>query len=210
MTSATRAPHDVAQLSRKEYWDERYRDSDSHEWFKSFAALEPFFERHLFSACDKNSKILHLGSGDSTIPHDLAQHGYEDQTCVDFSPFIVQRMAKEEPRIRWLEADVRNLDMFPEGSIDVAFDKGTLDAMIHGSPWNPPEEVVQNTSLYIDEVYRTLKPDGIFLYITYRQPHFIKPLINRSNQWDLEFEVLQDGDSSFEYHAFILRKGRRP
>jgi O-glycosyl hydrolase len=25
------------------------------------------------------------------------------------------------------------------GSIDVAFDKGTLDATVFGSPWSPPE-----------------------------------------------------------------------
>lgn len=210
MTSAQRPGHDIAELSRREYWDDRYRDSDGHEWFKSFSALEFFFQQHLFSTRDRNSKILHLGSGDSTIPHDLAQHGYGDQTCVDFSPFVVQRMAEEEPNIRWLEADVRNLHMIPDGSIDVAFDKGTLDAMIYGSPWNPPDEVVRNTQLYIDEVYRSMKPDGIFFYITYRQPHFIKPLINRSNRWNLEFEVLQDGDSSFEYHAFILRKAGNP
>lgn len=37
-------------------------------------------------------------------------------------------------------------------SIDVAFDKGTLDAMIHGSPWSPPEEVLENTGKYMNEV----------------------------------------------------------
>jgi hypothetical protein len=32
-----------------------------------------------------------------------------------------------------------------DGSIDVAFDKGTLDAMICGSPWSPPDEVLENS-----------------------------------------------------------------
>lgn len=40
----------------------------------------------------------------------------------------------------------------PSSSVDVAFDKGTLDAMIHGSPWNPPEDVKENASKYMDEV----------------------------------------------------------
>lgn len=53
--------------------------------------------------------------------------------------------------IEWKEADVRDLPI-PSGSIDVAFDKGKLDAMIIGSPWDPPETVRANTWRYIDEV----------------------------------------------------------
>lgn len=51
-----------------------------------------------------------------------------------------------------------------------------------------------------------LKDDGFFLYVTYRQPHFIKPLLNRDNIWDLEMEYLTDDKSSFEYLGFILKK----
>jgi hypothetical protein len=56
-----------------------------------------------------------------------------------------------------------------------------------------------------DKVLRVLKDDGVFLYITYRQPHFIKPILNRANEWDLEMEVMGDGDS-FEYFGFVLKK----
>jgi len=40
----------------------------------------------------------------------------------------------------------------PSHSIDVAIDKGTLDAMISGSLWDPPDVVRTNTKKYIDEV----------------------------------------------------------
>jgi hypothetical protein len=50
-----------------------------------------------------------------------------------------------------------------------------------------------------------LKDDGIFLYITYRQPHFIKPIVNRENEWDLEMETMGGGDS-FQYFGFVLKK----
>jgi hypothetical protein len=52
---------------------------------------------------------------------------------------------------------------------------------------------------------RVLKDDGFFLYITYRQPHFVKPILNRDNEWKLEMEILGGGDS-FEYFGFILQK----
>ena len=54
--------------------------------------------------------------------------------------------------ITWKHADARCMDEIPSASVDVAFDKGTLDAMIHGSPWDPPDEVLENTGRYIREV----------------------------------------------------------
>jgi hypothetical protein len=56
-----------------------------------------------------------------------------------------------------------------------------------------------------DQVHRVLKDDGVFLYVTYRQPHFIKPILNRNNEWGIEMEVLGGGDS-FQYNGFVLKK----
>lgn len=52
----------------------------------------------------------------------------------------------------WLCGDVRDMPVIEDCSIDVAFDKGTLHAMIHGSPWDPPDEVKENSSRYMREV----------------------------------------------------------
>lgn len=74
--------------------------------------------------------------------------------------------------VRWRWGDVRDLkkrregeegdvveeggvleeDGSGDGEVDVAFDKGTMDAMIWGSPWSPPEEVLENTGRYVREV----------------------------------------------------------
>lgn len=54
--------------------------------------------------------------------------------------------------IQWIQGDVRDMKMIPSESIDIAFDKGTLDAMIHGSPWDPPDDVRNNTMRYMNEV----------------------------------------------------------
>ncbi len=95
-----------------------------------------------------------------TIPEDLWKKGYKNQVCVDFSTVAVNNMSKQHSHfegITWMHADVRQLDQIPSESVDVAFDKGTLDAMIHGSPWDPPDEVRDNTGRYIREVRSMLR-----------------------------------------------------
>ena len=61
----------------------------------------------------------------------------------------------QEAGIEWRWADVRDMKGLSNDSIDVAFDKGTLDAMIHGSPWDPPDAVKSDTGRYMREVGST-------------------------------------------------------
>lgn len=61
------------QLVHAEYWDGHYATSSSdnptHEWYRSYTDLEPFFQKNLIGApgftSHDNPRILHLGSGDS-------------------------------------------------------------------------------------------------------------------------------------------------
>lgn len=97
-----------------------------------------------------------------TVPDRLAERGYDNQLCVDFSPVVVGLMTERQAAIKgieWRQADVRAMDTVPSSSVDIAFDKGTLDAMIHGSPWSPPDDVLDNTGRYIREViFRSSRP----------------------------------------------------
>jgi EEF1A lysine methyltransferase 4 len=81
---------------------------------------------------------------------------------VDFSSVVVNLMAAQsQDGVTWLCTDVRNMSEIQTASVDVAFDKGTLDAMIHGSPWDPPDDVKDNTSRYMKEVRRCRGMDQI-------------------------------------------------
>ncbi|KAI1749272.1 S-adenosyl-L-methionine-dependent methyltransferase [Xylaria castorea] len=203
---------ELAELAEPGYWDTRYDETlpgeQLHEWFRSFSDLEEFFKLSLFQtySAESNPRILHLGSGDSTVPEDLARYGYRNQLCVDFSAVVIKMMTCRHADIKgieWQQTDIRQMDRIPSHSIDVAFDKGTLDAMIHGSPWTPPPDVIDNIGRYMRELTRVLKPTGTFIYITYRQPHFIRPLLNcKGTSWDIDVETLGGLDSSFGYYGF--------
>ena len=58
-----------------------------------------------------------------------------------------------------------------------------------------------------------LKDDGVFLYITFRQPHFVEPLLIPRDQevlWDLQKEALIDNAASLGYFAWMVRKKGAP
>ena len=78
--------------------------------------------------------------------------------------------------------------------------------MLYGSQWDPPDEVRESVRQYVNEVARILKPGGKWIYITFRQPHFVKPQLLRERVWELLVENLEDGPGTFEYFAYIMTK----
>ncbi|KAI9704299.1 MAG: hypothetical protein M1836_007160 [Candelina mexicana] len=219
----------LKELGTPEYWNKRYDDTSkdgekaSHEWFRTFAQLRSFFEKEL-PAAETHPRILHLGCGDSvrkktlgrkdemgkemkliTLTADLFNLHYTNQLSVDFSDVVITQMKAQHPHLEWRVEDVRKLEL-EDSSFDIAIDKGTLDAMLYGSPWDPPDEVRNRIRQYVNEVWRILKPKGKWLYVTYRQPHFMKPLLLSGGRWELVVEDLQDGPGSLEYFTFAMTK----
>ena len=112
----------------------------------------------------------------------------------------------EEFGARWKVMDMRNIEFGPQ-TFDIAIDKAMMDVTFHGSMWDPPDDVRANIGAYLSEVDRILVRGGTFIYITYRQPHFLCPLLARK-VWKLEVEVLPDrpGGGVFEYFAYVMTK----
>lgn len=61
-----------------------------------------------------------------TLPAQLADIGYQDQTCVDFSPVLIRSMQERYAHLeglQWAVMDVRDMKTFSDGRFDVAIDK---------------------------------------------------------------------------------------
>ncbi|OJT09777.1 hypothetical protein TRAPUB_13736 [Trametes pubescens] len=98
--------------------------------------------------------------------------------------------------------DIRDLK-FDDDSFDVAIDKGTMDAMMTAKAdvWDPPEEVVQNCNREVNEVLRVLRKGGIFVYLTFGQPHFRRRYLDRPGT---TLEIRKLGEA-FHYYLYIVR-----
>lgn len=147
-----------------------------------------------------------VGCGNSRLSQDMWDDGYKNIANIDYSSVVIEQMRRKHetrPGIEWHEMDVRSLE-FGDDTFDIVIDKGTMDAMmaVKDDPWNPPEQVVQDCTKEVDEVIRVLrKGSGVFLYLTFGQPHFRKRFLTRPGT---TLEVKQLGEA-FHYYLYILR-----
>ncbi|KAF8817463.1 S-adenosyl-L-methionine-dependent methyltransferase [Phlegmacium glaucopus] len=190
----------------KEYWNQRYLEeghNESFDWFKSYADLAELL--HLLVP-SKSSRILMLGCGNSTLSEDMWDDGYRNIVNVDYSAVLIEQMRKRHgqvrPEMEWHEMDVRDLS-FEADSFDVAIDKGTMDAMMtaKGDVWDPPQQVVDDCTKEVDETLRVLKKGGLFIYLTFGQPHFRRRFLTRPGT---TLEIKELGDA-FHYYLYIVR-----
>ncbi|TYG74584.1 hypothetical protein ES288_D04G194000v1 [Gossypium darwinii] len=115
---------------------------------------------------------------------------------------------KPKLEIKVLEADMLDLP-FSNECFDVVIEKGTMDVLFvdSGDPWNPQPATISKVMAMLEGVHKVLKPNGIFISITFGQPHFRKPFFHNAKfTWSIEWSTFGDG---FHYFFYILRKGRR-
>ncbi|XP_057964242.1 uncharacterized protein LOC131155253 isoform X2 [Malania oleifera] len=192
-----------------QYWNERFSNEDHYEWFKDYSHFRDLIQHHV----KPNSSILELGCGNSQLCEGMYKDGITEITCIDLSAVAVKKMqkrllAKGYKEIRVLEADMLDLP-FGNECFDVVIEKGTMDVLFvdSGDPWSPQPATVAKVMAVLQGVHRVLKPDGIFISISFGQPHFRRPLfVAPEFTWSFEWSTFGDG---FHYFFYVLKKGKR-
>ncbi|KAI4342371.1 hypothetical protein MLD38_027009 [Melastoma candidum] len=202
-------PSSATDYLNPRYWDERFSEEEHYEWFKGYSHF-----RHLvLQRVVPGSSVLELGCGNSQLCDNMFEDGIADITCIDLSATAVERMRKRlsgkgYEGIKVLEADMLDLP-FPDEQYDVVIEKGTMDVLLvdSGDPWNPHPTTVSKVMQMLREVHRVLKSDGVFISITFGQPHFRRPLFESPElSWSVEWSTFGD---SFHYFFYTLKKGQR-
>lgn len=78
------------------------------------------------------------------------------------------------PELKWIVADMRSMPMFSDGAFEFILEKGALDAFMakEGDVWNPDQEVLVDVGKALKEIRKLLKPEGLYIQISFQQPHF--------------------------------------
>ena len=122
--------------------------------------------------------------------------GDSDIENVDFSEVCIKNMSErnleKRPSMKWVVMDILDLK-YEDASFDIVLDKGTMDALMceKGDVWNISEELGAKVDLMLTGVSRVLKPGGKYIYITFGQPHFRKPLMLKEKYgWTFQQETI--------------------
>lgn len=120
---------DVADYSKVEYWDARYTQEPSYDWFRSVygdcvAVCVAALRRQATARAPEDGplRVLHLGCGNSRLCSDIAaafSPGQLVQVALDYSAVVIERMSTDSEAgsaaafaknpVRWVVGDVRDL-----------------------------------------------------------------------------------------------------
>ncbi|KAK0424278.1 hypothetical protein QR680_008588 [Steinernema hermaphroditum] len=193
------------QYREKSYWDRRFAKEAHFEWLADWEKFRHLILPHL----NKTDRILHIGCGNSRLSHNLVSEGFANVTNVDFSEVLIENGRRTDPHMEWVCNDMRTLDSIPSGSIDVVIEKASIESLLvaERSQWNPSEQAVSDVDAILRAVQRVLKADGLFISISFTQPHFRIPAILRNSGWSCTVETFGD---FFHYYCYCMRMGERP
>ncbi|QDZ23017.1 methyltransferase [Chloropicon primus] len=154
-----------------EYWVERYEREaeDGFEWYPGAESIVCEELSHLTSE-ERGWRWLEIGSGSSALASKLAGEHSSATLCVsDVAPNVVATMKERllqggAQNLEFAVLDATSMKCIRSESMDLVFDKGTLDAI------DCLDHEHAGTSRCLSEVRRVLNPGGSYLLVSCREP----------------------------------------
>lgn len=190
-----------------DYWNDRYKDEESFEWFCDYGKFKEILCNHI----KPTDCIVNLGCGNSKMSELMYLDGFKNLINIDYSETLIELMrdrCKKYKEMSWLTMDINNLQ-FEANSIDIIIEKGTLDSLLvdESDPWNMTKENQVKINNILKNISKILKPNGLFISITFAQPHFRVPIYaNHDYNWSIkEFTI----GETFHYFVYVMKKGEK-
>ena len=146
----------------RSHWDEIYRTKNPSQlsWFQSDAKLS--LELIARVSPDRESVIVDVGAGASTLVDGLLASGYSDITLLDLSADALahsrQRIASVPTSVVWWSGDVLTADL-PSASVDVWHDRAVFHFLIAAA----------DRGRYVERVKRAVRPGGYVVVATFAE-----------------------------------------
>lgn len=151
------------------YWNDRYTQKpEPFEWLTFTPAKGSELMRLIgeVSGGERESKILHVGCGNSRLPEALYDSGYHNIANIDSSEVVISQMQERNSKragMTWSAMDATRMQ-YDKDSFDLVLDKSLIDTLACASDANT---VVKK---YLAEVVRVLRPGGKLISVSFGTP----------------------------------------
>lgn len=161
---------DSFDYSSPTYWDKRYaKQEGTFEWY---GVKWPVLEKILQPYVQPESRLLHIGTGNSKLPEDMYHAGFHNQVAADISETVITKMTAKlghlAPGLEFRVEDALR-SSFEAESFDAVFEKGTLEALAADRDcglFEPGCQMLAGEKGCVLEAFRVLRPGGIFVSVT--------------------------------------------
>ena len=207
--------HAMPDYGNPSYWDERYAargPTEQFDWYQDFSRLKDLIVSNANNDV-KNCEVLLPGCGNSPFPGHLYDHGFKNLTCIDVSTVVVQQQTeryKNFDTIEFLVGDCLNLDYIPDECFDLIIEKALGDAVLCG------DNSFSNIARLNNEMYRVLKPGGVYLSVSHGVPQTrVTHLQSENRQWTVDYKAIskplivgfdEGNDASDSHFIYVCRK----
>lgn len=144
------------------HWEHVYRTKgpDQVSWFQAEARLSrELIERH---APARESRIIDIGAGASTLVDGLLAAGYRELTVLDLSSAALdiarRRIGDAANAVQWLAADVLTVEL-PAQQFDVWHDRAVFHFLTSAT----------DRARYVAQVRHAVRPGGLVIVATFAE-----------------------------------------
>jgi ubiquinone/menaquinone biosynthesis C-methylase UbiE len=163
-------PYSTIEYWSPDYWNRRYLADLAHfEWYLPWRLFKSLIIPH-FQARDA---ALDIGCGTSSLAASLVDEHFRHVVAIDVSEVVITHMKSRGSSDGALDFQVADWSALPfrKAEFDAVFDKGTLDSLA-ANP-NSQKSILQ----CLTEAVRVLKPNGLYVLVSYGGPKSRGPLI---------------------------------
>ena len=185
---------------KQQHWETVYRTKapDAVSWYRSHLDTSlALIER---AAPDRNTAVLDVGGGASTLVDDLLARGYRDLSVLDISAAALnvarERLGEAADKVTWLAADLLDAPL-PQARYELWHDRAVFHFLTEA----------EQRACYLRQLTRALKPGGHAVLATFGPQGPLKCSGLDTVRYDAGelARVLGDGfalvDSTLEFHA---------
>lgn len=209
----------MSKYANPDYWEERYRSSDTtFDWFLTFDNLQPLLKPLLQPA--EQIRVLVIGCGNSRLSACLYEHlNVTKITNVDVSPTVISQMQRrfsEMTEMQWICCDVLTTpteklieELCPNDYLyDFIIEKALVDSILGGA------NSFHNLYTLNKNMSRLLKKGGKYIVISYGAPETRADHFRRKKLcFEVEHKQIgkpmfssSDASPSGHYHIYIMTK----